>query len=369
MRTRGRPDWLEDGEEILWSGGASIPLAVVRALARLLLVLGVAYVAIRITVASFPVYGTLEDLLSRLYREQPIPVVVAALLLAAAPFALLFRLVGHTYAITDRRLVAWRRGGKLAWSLPPDLVLDVGRGWLLAAADVRFNRTVIRGGSDRTRYRWNAFACLGEAGAVAERVARWQEARQDDLRESLRDQTAVRSEAGGFSVRVPRSWEVRTYRLEAAQHAGLLTPLEDSQTSAAELAEGGDWNALVLSGPWRTSLTIESYPGMVPAEFGAGRTEPPSWLVGLLGATEEEREADARLGGLSGERVRMTIAGTRMEGPSRHQAAYVQDTWILQGEKRWHRINALWSAALPAGEEVVRQVAASLESSTAFWRR
>lgn len=352
--------WLEEGETVLWTGRPSLGVAVLRLLALAVLELGALYLGVRY-LASAETRSQLMDQLRRVGGDQAIFLYVAGLV-ALLAFLAIRKWTRDRYAITDRRLVAWRRKGRVSWSLPPDLVLWVSRGRLLWATDVRFNVTVRRVGSD-SRNRRNVFGCRWDAGRVVERVEAWMAERQMEVRESVRDRESVVSPAEYFEFEVPADWERRTYHLEDPSDASLLSPMADDQVvpDPSDAADAtGEWNALVLLGPWRTALSVETYPGEPP---DAPEADGDSWqarLVRLAGASPLERE-EAVLGGLPGERVRLRLSGTRQSGPRRHLANFLLDQWTLRGEGRWYRIVAAWSEVLPEVETALREVVNTVE--------
>lgn len=363
--------WLEEGETVLWTGRPSLGAAVLRLLALAVLELGALYLGVRYF-ASAETRAQLIDQLRRVGGDQTLFLYVAGLA-ALIAFLAIRKWAGEHYAITDRRLVAWQRKGRISWSLPPDLVVRVSRGRLLWATDVRFNVTVRRGSSS-SRNRPNVFGCRWDAGRVVERVEAWMEERQMEVLESVRDREPVVSPSGYFGLEVPADWQRRTYRLEDPADASLLSPMADDPVAIdggqapevtipdpSDSAETtGGWNTLVLLGPWHTALSVETYPGRPRV---APEIDGDSWqarLARLAGASPLERE-EAALGGLSGERVRLRLSGVRQSGPRRHRASFLMDQWTLQGEGRWYRIVAVWSEVLPQVETALREVVETLE--------
>lgn len=363
--------WLEEGETVLWTGRPSLGAAVLRLLALAVLELGALYLGVRY-LASAETRSNLLDQLRLVVGDQAILLSVAGLA-ALLVFLLIRKWTSDRYAITDRRLVAWRRKGRISWSLPPDLVLRVSRGRLLWATDVRFNVTVRSTGSG-SRNRPNVFGCRWDARRVVERVEAWMEERQREVLESVRDRQPVASVSEYFELQVPADWQRRTYHLEEPSDASLLSPMADgplaldggqaSQGTIADPSDAADapggWNTLVLLGPWRTAVSVETYPGQPPVGPEADGDSWQARVTRLLGASPVERE-EAFLGGLPGERVRLRLSGTRKSGPRRHRASFLLDQWTLQGEGRWYRIVAAWSEVLPKVETALREVVETLE--------
>jgi len=346
------PDRLEPGEHLLWSGGPSAGILLTRGVIGCLVCAAAFVLALRLAGPAFTEMSA-GEVIRIAFEEQPVPSAIAGLFVLLAPFSQLLRFGRHRYAVTDRRLLAWRGSGKLYWELPAPVVLYVFRGFvpLFGRSDLRFNRMKLG-----EKHRWTSFQALSDPTSLAGFVEEWLRGHGEAARTSCRDRQPHTAGAGGFSIELPSGWIVEHRYAATDEPAVVLTAFYDGSERIApgRGAERSESNVIVAHGPCELSLVVESHPGEPPedrpAQSGAGKLGQK-----LAQAYASEREPVRHLG-LEGERSVIEQHGRRVVGPRLQEVRFSNEVRILRGAGRWYRSTARWPFALPAAEEALGEL-------------